>query len=129
MIPEYPSRSFQHEGGARTVPWEDWASLRQQALDETKVWRDMAMGFEAQIERLTQAHEQWVRDHQRQTDHDQREILRLKRVLEFYASGGSWCHPESLDKSAAVEDRGERASAALNPPPSEGNGQSRPNDN
>lgn len=30
-IPEYPSRTFQHDGGRRTVPWEDWQAIRDLA--------------------------------------------------------------------------------------------------
>jgi hypothetical protein len=31
-IPDYPSRTFQHDGGRRTVPWEDWQEMRRIAL-------------------------------------------------------------------------------------------------
>lgn len=94
-IPDYPSRSFQLDGGFRTVPWDDWVGMRRRALD------------------LERDHVQWVRDHQTQTDHDQHEIARLRKALTFYANGESWCHPGGLHLSPAVEDRGMHATETL----------------
>lgn len=31
-IPEYPSRSYQHQAGYRTVPWDDWVGMRERAV-------------------------------------------------------------------------------------------------
>lgn len=32
-IPDYPSRSYQHNAGYRTVPWDDWVGMRQRAIN------------------------------------------------------------------------------------------------
>lgn len=36
-VPDYPSRSFQHEGGRRTVPWEDWCDIQQRLKEAVEV--------------------------------------------------------------------------------------------
>ena len=56
VVPDYPSRTFQNEGGRRSVPWEDWQELQQLARhlhDELAIARG---ANKALRDALTQAH-------------------------------------------------------------------------